>query len=99
MMTQTQFTPIQRRLQVAGVLVIVGLHIETITLFWSHPIAFVLFLVPGMLFMLAGILYYLWPLVVWSQEELNPELYETASPAASATTVLTPSALSPSRTS
>jgi hypothetical protein len=53
----------QRRMRTSGALVFLGLVIELISLVWSHPTAFVLFLVPGALLMAAGILLYLYSLV------------------------------------
>jgi hypothetical protein len=50
-------------MRTSGALVFLGLVIELISLVWSHPTAFVLFLVPGALLMAAGILLYLYSLV------------------------------------
>jgi len=36
-----------RRLKLAGLLVVLGLIVEAITLFWSHPTAFLVFLFLG----------------------------------------------------
>jgi hypothetical protein len=54
-------------------LVVLGLVIELVSLLWSHPTAFVLFLVPGALLMALGILLYLFSLVSVSSatEEQN----------------------------
>lgn len=48
-----------RRLRIAGALVIAGLLIEVVTLFWEHHLAFVLFLVLGGLLLVSGIVLYL----------------------------------------
>ena len=48
-----------RRLRIAGGLVIAGLVVEVVTLFWEHHFAFVLFLVLGGLLILTGIVLYL----------------------------------------
>jgi len=63
----------QRRVRVSGLLVVLGLVIELVSLLWSHPTAFVLFLVPGALLMALGILLYLFSLVSVSSatEEQN----------------------------
>lgn len=57
----------QRRVQIAGILVLIGLFIETVTLFWAHPIAFIVFVAPGLVFLVAGIFFYLWSLLGSSQ--------------------------------
>ena len=54
---------LQTRLRVAGVLVIVGLVVEILSLFWVHPIAFMSFLMLGCGFLGLGILLFLWTLV------------------------------------
>ncbi len=51
------------RLRVAGALVVLGLLIETISLLWSHPLAFIVFVAVGGLLVAAGILVYLYSLV------------------------------------
>lgn len=48
-----------RRLRIAGALVIAGLLVEVVTLFWQHHLAFVLFLVLGGLLLVSGIVLYL----------------------------------------
>ncbi len=54
---------IERMLQIASVLIIVGLFVEIVSLFWFHPLAFVLFVfISGSLTAL-GILLYLASLV------------------------------------
>ncbi len=50
---------IARRLKLAGLLVGLGLLIEAATLFWSHPTAFLAFLLLGGLLVAAGVLLYL----------------------------------------
>ena len=41
---KTQSTKIERRIRVAGILLIAGLLVELVTLRWSHPTAFLFFL-------------------------------------------------------
>jgi hypothetical protein len=48
-----------RYLQVSGILIIVGLLIEVISLVWFHPLAFVLFAFVGASLMGLGMLVYL----------------------------------------
>jgi hypothetical protein len=52
-----------RRLRVAGTLIVLGLLIELGSLLWSHPLAFILFIAAGGLLIAAGILVYLYSLV------------------------------------
>lgn len=44
----------QKRIRTASILVIVGLTIAAITLLWESPMAFLVYLVMGGLFLLAG---------------------------------------------
>lgn len=48
-----------RRFKLAGLLLGAGLVVETVTLFWSHPTAFLVFLLLGGLLVAAGVLLYL----------------------------------------
>lgn len=60
-------TKLEKRLRVSGILIILGLVIEIITLRWSHPTAFLFFLVFGGMLMAVGILLYLYSLVTDNQ--------------------------------
>jgi hypothetical protein len=55
-----------RRLKLAGLLVVLGLIVEAITLFWSHPTAFLVFLFLGALLVVAGVLLYLFAIATYS---------------------------------
>jgi hypothetical protein len=55
--------PFERRLQFSGILLILGLLVEAVCLFWTRPLAFVLFLGIGGLFLGIGILLFLFSLV------------------------------------
>jgi len=59
------FSPnsLERRLQFSGILLILGLLVEALCLFWTQPIAFVLFIGAGGLLQGLGILLYLFSLV------------------------------------
>jgi len=67
-MTETAATPkkrnefISRRLRLSGILIIVGLVVEGLSLIWNHPLSFVAFLGLGGLLLAAGIILYLWTL-------------------------------------
>jgi len=60
---------LERRLQFSGILLILGLLVEAVCLFWTRPLAFVLFLGVGGLILGLGILLYLFSLVSRSQPE------------------------------
>lgn len=59
----TKTINLERRLRIAGTFVILGLLVELISLLWSHPLAFILFIAAGGLLVAAGILVYLYSLV------------------------------------
>jgi len=54
---------LERRLQIAGILVILGLVIEASCLFWARPLAFVLFVFLGVTLLGAGLFLYLYSVV------------------------------------
>jgi hypothetical protein len=53
----------EKRLRLSGGLIIAGLIVELVSLRWSHPTAFLVFLLLGGALMAAGILLYLYSLV------------------------------------
>ena len=55
--------PLERRLQIAGVFLILGLLVEAPCLVWKGPLAFLLFLGLGGILLFAGIVVYLFSLV------------------------------------
>ena len=55
-------TPIERRIRWAGLIISLGLVIQTCTLFWTHPLAFMAFLLVGCPLVAAGLLLYLYSL-------------------------------------
>jgi len=54
---------LEKRLQFAGLLVILGLLVEASCLFWARPLAFVLFVFVGVTLLGAGLLLYLYSVV------------------------------------
>jgi predicted membrane channel-forming protein YqfA (hemolysin III family) len=56
-----------QRLRIAGILIVLGLMVELLTLAWNDPIAFIVFLGAGGLLIFVGMVVYLWSLV--SQEQ------------------------------
>jgi hypothetical protein len=53
---------IEKRIRWAGLLVVMGLLVQIVTLFWVHPLAFMTFLTVGCPLSLAGVLLYLYSL-------------------------------------
>jgi hypothetical protein len=58
--------PVEKRLQIAGTLLVIGLLIEAICLLWARPISFVIFVVVGGVFLFAGVVAFLLSLVSMS---------------------------------
>jgi hypothetical protein len=56
-------TAIERRIRWSGLIIVAGLVLELATLPWTHPLAFVFFLVVGCPVVAAGILMFLYSLV------------------------------------
>jgi hypothetical protein len=54
---------LEKRRQLAGVFIVLGLVVEALCLIWSTPIAFVIFVAIGGLLMFLGIVLYLYSLV------------------------------------
>jgi hypothetical protein len=55
-------TSIERRIRWSAMLIVVGLIVQMLTLPWTHPLAFVCFLLVGCPLVGAGILVYLYSL-------------------------------------
>ena len=58
-MTQIQEEFITKRVRTAGVLILLGLVVESLSLMWNHPLSFIAFLVAGGLLLAAGFMVYL----------------------------------------
>lgn len=56
-------TGLPRSYRISGVLLVLGLLTETITLHWVHPLAFIAFFVIGGSLLAAGVLLFLYALV------------------------------------
>jgi hypothetical protein len=54
---------IERRIRWSGMLIVAGLAVQTLTLLWTHPLAFVSFLLVGCPLVGFGILIFLYSLV------------------------------------
>jgi len=59
-----------QRLRIAGILIVMGLIVELLTIAWNNPIAFLVFLGVGGLLIFVGMVVYLWSLV--SQDQQPP---------------------------
>jgi hypothetical protein len=59
----TAIEKLEKRLRIAGMLLIAGLLIESISLLWARPFAFILLVCGGGLLCVAGIMVYLHSLV------------------------------------
>ena len=53
---------LERRLRISGILIILGLIVELVSLRSSHPTAFLFFLIVGGMLMAAGMVFYLFSL-------------------------------------
>jgi hypothetical protein len=53
----------ERHIQLTGALLIIGLLVEAACLLWARPITFVIFVVVGGFFLLAGVTVFLFSLV------------------------------------
>lgn len=55
--------PIERRIRWSGLLIVIGLVVQMVTLIWIHPLAFMAFLLIGCPLVAAGILLFLYSIV------------------------------------
>jgi Flp pilus assembly protein TadB len=54
---------LSKAFQISGLLLIIGLCVETISLHWIHPLAFLAFFVIGGSFLAAGVLLFLYSIL------------------------------------
>jgi len=54
-----------RNFRISGILLLLGLSTEAVSLFWVHPIAFIAFFVFGGTFLAVGVLLFLYSLVLF----------------------------------
>ncbi len=69
---KSELTKIEKRIRLAGTLLIAGLLVELVTLRWSHPTAFLFFLLLGGALIALGIAIYLYSLVS-AENKPSPE--------------------------
>ena len=55
---------IERRIRRSGMLIVLGLLLQMLTLLWTHPLAFMCFLLIGCPLVAAGMLLFLYSLVL-----------------------------------
>jgi len=68
-MTETTVNKLlSRRFRIAGILIILGLVVESLSLLWNHPLSFVAFIGIGGLLLAAGIVLDLWSLTSQTSE-------------------------------
>lgn len=72
-MKYIQTTKMTRRLRQAGGLVIAGLLVQAASLFWNHPLSFILFISLGCLLFGMGAVVYLYAIVSRSDDGLPDE--------------------------
>jgi len=60
-----------QRLRIAGILIVLGLIVEFLTLAWNNPIAFMVFLGAGGVLIFVGMVGYLWSLVSQDQPPIE----------------------------
>lgn len=78
-MMNSQNSLLGRRLRLAGGLIIGGLVVQAASLFWNHPLSFIVFVSVGTLLLAAGIVIYLLTIVGFSQEdqqETGPSIHK-----------------------
>ena len=67
-----------KRLRIGGLVLIVGLIVEAITLIWAHPLAFVVCVAVGIALIVVGIAVYLHLIVTMeSRSDRSPSSTET----------------------
>lgn len=59
----TSTITIERRIRWSGMLIVLGLLLQMLTLLWTHPLAFMCFLMIGCPLVAAGMLLFLYSLV------------------------------------
>jgi hypothetical protein len=64
-----QMARLERRLRVSGILIILGLIVEAISLIRIHPLAFMAFMIIGGAFLVAGVATYLYSVVSLPTDE------------------------------
>lgn len=70
-----QNSRLSRRLRLAGGLIMVGLAVQAVSLFWNHPLSFIVFVSVGALLLAAGIVIYLLTIVGLPQQN-EEEVYK-----------------------
>jgi uncharacterized membrane protein len=77
-MMETQNPRLTNKLRVAGALIILGLTVQLASLFWNHPLSFLLFVLVGSAIVIAGIIIYLFAIVSIPEKNARNEVTPTA---------------------
>ncbi len=70
---------VEQRLRRSGLLIAAGLAVEAVTLAWTHPLAFLVFMLVGGLLLAAGVVMFLLILLASSSnnQEAHPQQAST----------------------
>jgi uncharacterized membrane protein len=77
-MMETQNPRLTKHLRVAGTLIILGLIVQLASLFWNHPLSFLLFVLVGSAILVAGILVYLFAIVSIPEKSIKDGITQSA---------------------
>jgi uncharacterized membrane protein len=77
-MMETQNPRLTKQLRVAGALIILGLIVQLASLFWNHPLSFLLFVLVGSAILVAGILVYLFAIVSIPEKSIKDGITQSA---------------------
>ena len=75
---ETQNPRLTKHLRVAGTLIILGLIVQLASLFWNHPLSFLLFVLVGSAILVAGILVYLFAIVSIPEKSTKDGITQSA---------------------
>ena len=75
---ETQNPRLTKHLRVAGTLIILGLIVQLASLFWNHPLSFLLFVLVGSAILVAGILVYLFAIVSIPEKSTKDAITQSA---------------------
>jgi hypothetical protein len=68
-----------RSFRISGLLLLLGLSTEAVSLFWVHPIAFIAFFVVGGTLLALGVLLFLYSLVLFPSSSHSPDQQKNSS--------------------
>jgi hypothetical protein len=77
-MMKTQNPNLTRKLRLAGMLIIAGLVVQLCSLFWNHPLSFLVFILAGSLITIGGIVTYLFAIVTLPEKDFKETAIKSA---------------------